>query len=436
MDFRLSNLDFLARALRTASLVLLLASRAPGQGQNAAPDSLMTQADQTFAQMSRITGLPIKGPLRKKVVDRSQIEALLKAKLRSEETPQETAAEEASLKAFGLVPPEFNLEKFLTAFYTEQAAGFYDPETKTMYIAGWVAPDIQKMVLAHELTHALQDQSFHLEQFLRAVEKNDDESNARQAVVEGHATAAMMQSLMGPVPLARMPSLKSFMATAINQNPGQYPVFAKAPFFLRYESLFPYSQGLEFIQQGLKLGGWQQLDRLFRDPPVNTKEIYDPEFYFDHKPQHAIFLPPSPRFFAASGLHFAADNTLGELGYHALLGQWLSEGEAEKLGPEWIADRYRIFASRQPNTFALVSRAQWISPAVATEFYQDYQQVLAKKYANLKRNGRSRANLFVASTVHGWVVLEEQGNECLWAEGIPKADVGPTVKWLRGFSQQ
>src|SRR5205809_433150 len=82
---------------------------------------------------------------------------------------------------------------------TEQVAGFYDPHTKTMNMADWIPPEMQSMVLSHELTHALQDQNYDLDKFLHAARDNDDATSARQAIVEGHAMAAMMQHALGQV---------------------------------------------------------------------------------------------------------------------------------------------------------------------------------------------------------------------------------------------
>ncbi len=158
-------------------LPVLHISAAP---QSASPD-LLGQADQVLQQMSELTGLPIKSSLKKQVISRAEVEKYLAENLHVEMTPQEIHIQEATLRAFGLVSPDFNLEKFLISFYTEQAAGFYDPHRKTMFIADWVEPDMQRLVLAHELTHALQDQNFDLEKFLKAVRPDDDASNARQA---------------------------------------------------------------------------------------------------------------------------------------------------------------------------------------------------------------------------------------------------------------
>jgi Zn-dependent peptidase ImmA (M78 family) len=118
--------------------------------------------------MSRTTGLPIRAPLKKQILSRAEIRKYLESSLQEEYTPQEIHVQESALKAFGLVSREFDLAKFLLAFYTEQAAGAYDPRRQTMFIADWPTEEMQKMVLAHELTHALQDQNFDLEKFLHA----------------------------------------------------------------------------------------------------------------------------------------------------------------------------------------------------------------------------------------------------------------------------
>jgi len=226
----------------TALTFLLLACAVPtarllaaGQG---APD-LLAQADEVLRQMSELTGLPIKSPLKKQIISRAEVEKYLAENLHVEMTPQEIHIQEATLQAFGLVAPDFNLEKFLIRFYTEQAAGFYDPRRKTMCIADWVEPDMQRLVLAHELTHALQDQNFDLDRFLKAVRPDDDASSARQAIVEGHATAAMMQQLMAPMKLEEMPALEPLMAQVIHQQFEEFPAFNRAPFFFRLQALLP-----------------------------------------------------------------------------------------------------------------------------------------------------------------------------------------------------
>jgi len=120
---------------------------------------------------------------------------------------------ELVLKKFGLLPRDFDLGKFLVALLKEQVAGYYDPKTKTVNLLDWVGPEQQKPVLAHELTHALQDQSFNLEKFMKPSDvdlndkktvsqsdiDNDEIGTARQAAVEGQAMVVLVDYMLAPL---------------------------------------------------------------------------------------------------------------------------------------------------------------------------------------------------------------------------------------------
>jgi hypothetical protein len=417
---------FLAYAAVTAALA--------GAGQ-VAPD-LLAQADSVLQEMSELTGLPIKSPLKKQIISRVEVEKYLADNVRVEMTPQEIHIQEATLRAFGLVSPDFNLEKFLISFYTEQAAGFYDPHSKTMFIADWVEPDMQRLVLSHELTHALQDQNFDLERFLKAVRPDDDASNARQAMVEGHATAAMIQQLIAPLKLEDMPSLEPLMATVIHQQYEEFPAFDRAPFFFRFQALFPYVEGMGFMQRGLQAGGWKRLNALFNDPPRTTKEIFQPEAYFEKQQLPKVSLSHPAPLAGIRGLNFLEENTLGELGYYAVLGQLISEDEAKSVAKGWLADRYLLYeragaeqAGRVPQ-YALVAQTRWSSAEVALAFFRDYHSILARKYPELAPDQRSTSDLFIGMAANGQVILLRQGDQCLWAEGIPTAQSEAMLNWL------
>jgi hypothetical protein len=422
---------FLACAASTAGLT------AAGQS---APD-LLGQADTVLQQMSELTGLPIKSPLKKQIISRAEIGKYLSETLHAEMTPQEIHIQEATLRAFGLVSPEFNLEDFLIGFYTEQAAGFYDPHRKTMFIADWVEPEMQGLVLAHELTHALQDQNFDLDRFLKAVRADDDASGARQAIVEGHATAAMIQQLIAPMKLEDMPSLAPLMAPVIQQQLEGFPAFDRAPFFFRFQALFPYIEGMGFMQRGLQEGGWKRLNSLFNDPPNTTKEIFEPQAYFEKQPLPKISLPHPALLAGVRGLSFLAENTMGELGYYELVGQLISEDEAKSVATGWLADRYLLYeraaagaspgALHEARQYTLVSQTRWSSPESALAFFRDYHSILARKYPELAPDQRSTADLFIATAANGQVILLRKGDEVLWAEGIPPAQSDAMLSWLK-----
>jgi hypothetical protein len=400
-----------------------------------APQDLLSQADSVLQQMSELTGLPIKSSLKKQVISRPEVSKYIAETLRSEMTPQEIHIQEATLQAFGLVAPDFNLEKFLISFYTEQAAGFYDPLRKTMFIADWVEPDMQRMVLSHELTHALQDQSYDLEKFLKANRDDDDASAAREAVVEGHATAAMIQEMIEPMKLEVMPSLEPLMAPIIQQQLEEFPAFTKAPFFFRFQALFPYIEGMGFMQHGLQAGGWKRLNSLFDDPPRTTKEIFQPEVYFDKQPLPKVTLSQPAALAGVHGVSFLAENIMGEMGYYALLGQLISEDEAKSVAPNWLADRYLLYeksdAGPGKRQYVLVSQTRWSSAESAQAFFRDYHAILARKYPELAPDPRSTSDLFIGKANNGQIVMLRKDADCLWAEGIPATQAEAILNWLK-----
>jgi len=413
------------------SLLLLFATTAVAQQQGT--QDLLSQADEVFQQMSQITGLPIKTPLRKQVVSRPEIEKYLTQNLHEEMTPEEIHAQEALVRAFGLVSRDFNLEKFLISFYTEQAAGFYDPKRKTMFIADWIPAETQTMVLSHELTHALQDQSWDLESYLHGARDNDDATDARQAVVEGYATAAMLQQATGPLELGQLPSLTPLMEMVIHQEFEDFPAFSNAPYFFRMEALFPYVQGMGFIQAGLQLGGWKDLKLLFEHPPEATKQIFEPQTYYHHQAFPKIAVAHPPALEGVAGLRFLSENAMGELGYYCLLGQLISEDEAQTLGPSWLADRYLLYERSGGNDYTLVARTRWTTPETSLAFFRDYHTILAHKYPELTPDKRSSTDMLIGSAANGVPLLLRKGDECVWAEGVPAAKADAMLAWLRAL---
>ena len=418
---------------RMVSLSLLVLCAAAIAAQQPAGQDLLSQADQIFQQMSHITGLPIKGPLKKQVISRPEIEKYLRANLHEEMTPAEIHAQEALVRALGLVSSDFNLEKFLIGFYTEQAAGFYDPKRKTMFIADWVPAETQTMVLAHELTHALQDQSWDLDGFLHATGDDDDATAARLAVVEGYATAAMLQQAAGGADLAQLPSIAPLMETVIHQQFEEYPAFSKAPYFFREQALFPYVQGTGFIQAGLQAGGWKNLNELIAHPPEATKQIFEPQTYFHHQVLPKVALAHPPTLEGVAGLRFLSENAMGELGYYSLLGQLISADEAKAIGQAWLGDRYLLYESSAGKDYTLVARTRWTSPEAAQAFFRDYRTILGHKYPELTTDKRSNADEFIGTAANGGIVFLRKGDECAWSEGVPAAKVDAMLAWLRAL---
>ena len=150
------------------------------------------------------------------MVSRDEVEAYVSKHTSEDEDAKRLRRSELVLKKFGLLPRDFDLGKFLPLLLKEQVAGYYDPKTRTVNLLDWLGADQQKPVLAHELTHALQDQSFNLEKYMKPADadlakkkeitaqdiENDEVSTTRQAVVEGQAMVVLVDYMLEPMGLS------------------------------------------------------------------------------------------------------------------------------------------------------------------------------------------------------------------------------------------
>ena len=133
----------------------------------------------------------------------------------------------------------------------------------------------QKMVMAHELTHALQDQHFQIEDWVKAARPNDDAELARESVLEGSAMAAMVDYLLQGTgrSLQDLPDIDPSMLIGDMEST---PMLKKAPPFLKDALIFPYLDGLNFSAAVLRPDGWSALSGMFAKPPVSTQQILHP----------------------------------------------------------------------------------------------------------------------------------------------------------------
>src|SRR5258708_37497937 len=235
----------------------------------------LAAADEVLSKMSEITGLKLRTPLKKSLRSREEIRAYVIKQMNEEKNPAERYAGARSAEAFGLIPKGFDLDAFMVQVLTEQVEGLYDPKTREFYIADWSPLSEQRMVMAHELTHALEDQHFQIEAWLKAARPNEDAELARDAVLEGSAMAAMVDYLM----LSSGRSLKDlpdFDPGMLIGDLGSTPTLQKAPPFLKDTLIFPYLGGLTFSAAILKDTGCPSLPALFEKQPVSPHHLLHP----------------------------------------------------------------------------------------------------------------------------------------------------------------
>jgi hypothetical protein len=375
-------------------------------------------ADEVLLRMSEITGLKLRTPLKKTLRSREEIHAYVIKQMNDEKNPAERYAGERSAEAFGLLPKDFNLDSFMIDLLTEQIAGLYDPKAHEFYIADWIPLADQRVVMAHELTHALEDQHFEIEKWSKAARPNDDGELAREAVLEGSAMAAMLDYILQDSghSLKDLPDIDPSMLAG---DMGNSPILQKAPPFLKDALVFPYFGGLTFSAAILKTSGWSALPGVFAKPPVSTQQILHPELYREGKVPAAVTLPPIDKNLGADWTKLE-DNIMGEFGWKEILKQFLGDERAKPLSAAWDGDRYSLYEQKQTKRLVLVARLHLTSEEQAARFFDEYSEALVKKHD--PRSNLSRQPGFLSfDTPEGGVFFRCVAKECVTVEGTGRA---------------
>jgi hypothetical protein len=272
-------------------------------------------------------------------------------------------------------------------------------------------------VMAHELTHALQDQHYKIESWVRAARPNDDAELARESVLEGSAMAAMIDYLLldKGLSIKDIPDIDPGMMVG---DLGETPSMKKAPQFLRDSLIFPYMAGLTFSSSIIKPGGWAAMPGVFAKPPVSSQQIMHPELYKAGKAPAVVSLPAVDSLL---GPEYAKleDNILGEFGWKEVLQQFLDEKRAAPLAAAWEGDRYVVFEQKKSKRLVLVTRLRLASEEQTARFFGQYSEALEKKYAT-RSNLFRRPDFFSFTTPVGDVFLHCVATECITVEGTSR----------------
>ena len=270
-------------------------------------NELFRSVDEILKFASIDTNLPIQHSVKRKLITRDEVNKFLREKFDEDEGAKRLARSEVVLKKFGLLDRDFQLQPFLISLLTEQVAGFYDDKTKTVNLLDWIEPEDQKPVLAHELTHALQDQRVGLtnwsvvgpQDIARNVQQDnlhiqtDEGDTARDAVAEGQAMVVYLDYTLRSTghSLQDSPEILDRLKETVSDTSSS-PILARAPLLLQKSLLFPYSEGLAFEDAVLLKGGKDAaFSSVLADPPGSTFQILHPGAYMAHAPVPLLRLP-------------------------------------------------------------------------------------------------------------------------------------------------
>ncbi len=373
--------------------------------------------------LSEITGWSVRRSVPAEFIGKDRLREFVERRIREEVRPKDIRIEELTLRMFGLVPDDFDLRKTTIELVSEQAAAFYDPRKKKLSIieAPGQSGMEQRAALIHELAHAIADQHFHIERYIRRGGENDDSETARQAVVEGQATWLMWAYVNhlagGETGVGAAATLA--MEQLAETSSAQYPALTEAPLYMRESLLFPYTKGLAFQDAVFRKLGQRGFTEVYKRPPASTREILHPEEYLAGREFPVPQPPPVPEERRYRKL---ADGTLGEFDQYVLLRQYGSEPEAKRLAAKWRGGVFRLLESRRDRRPVLAFTSLWDSEESAKAYFSAYEGVLRGKWKRLDVRARSAAELKGMGD-RGAFILRRDGARVTGVEGLPEGEI-------------
>ena len=398
-------------------LLLCLGCHAPAQVRPAMPGSVpvspesapVSRFSRIETELSALRGLPFKHAVPSSTQSRADFRAWVHAELGRELPPAKNQGLSHAYADLGLVPQGFDLTTTLEEALTTQVAAYYDPSSKAFRVVdGLRGEDVDEMIVAHELTHALDDQHFDLERFdggeNNRLGLSEDERTARQFVTEGEATLMMLAwrsasgvgagKQLGPLGVAGVRMAVAMLGAADPlellaaarrgrsvaelslQERGELDEMTRLPPLVSMPLIEPYFKGAALVSEVWGRGGWGAVGDLYRHPPASTEQIlHAHEKFFDRRDPPILVSLPAARLGLAEPP--MATDVLGELGMRAYFKTW-DFPTAEVAAAGWGGDRFWVW--KRDGKFLVLWATRWDSENDAKRFLAAYLDTLEPRF--------------------------------------------------------
>jgi hypothetical protein len=342
-----------------------------GADQSAIEPGIAAQMELIQRQVIQERGLQPNGDFTRVLFSPEQLRQRVLDDFLEDYTKEDAQQDSIVLTAFGLLDPGFDFYTFYVDLLSEQVAGFYDDKTKEMVVVqGESFGGPERLTYAHEYTHALQDQNYGIETGLNysedACEHDSERCAAIQALLEGDASLSELNWFLSHATPQDRTDIFAFYENY------ESPVFDSAPPFMAEDFLFPYEEGLVFVQYLHDRGGWDAVDQAYVDTPTSTEQILHPERYPDDKPI-SVDLPDLSEILGA-GWEEYDQGVMGEWYTFLILAHGRDEraqqpvDDAAEAAKGWGGDSYIVFYNPVEQTTVMVFSILWESTSEAEAF--------------------------------------------------------------------
>lgn len=317
-------------------------------------------------RVEQIRGLKFTADVERSLLDRRRFQQRLRRNAANNAGNKEIRAVERVLVTFGLAPEGVDLLESNTKYLGEAVGGFYDSNTKKLYVVGSdkKLDAVTESIYSHELTHALQDQHFDLKRVRkRLTGNNDDVGRALTSLIEGDATAVQNTYVRST------PGLAKRIRTEQGKRRTNPNLLKNTPRIIVESFRFPYSAGSSFVAALFQHGGLKAVNSAYKDPPTSTEQVLHPQKYINRDQPTQVKLPnlSTP---LGTGWKKLSENTFGEFGIDVLfLGKQQSRRAFETAltkGAGWDGDRYALYTNRDYEV--LIWETVWDTAKDAEEF--------------------------------------------------------------------
>lgn len=389
----------LARISRrfVSTLAALAVAATVAHGALAAPTA---QSSAMLAEMrqqvSQIRGLELKAETPVVPLARSSLVDKLARAVNEPRAVREFLTSQMLLEVLGAMPRRYDLRQLQLQLLEEQTLAIYDYDERVIFLAAEVSGDLsanERLVLAHELTHALQDQHFGLRHVLPQNPQSSDADLAARALVEGDAMLTMR--IWGRQHLR--PSDKR----SLGDDPAPTdPALSSAPPLVQGELMFPYDAGWIFAQLLYQDGGYAAVDRALQNPPRSTEQILHPEKYLAGEQPVTVSITPLEQALR-NGWRTLRTDTFGELVLRLLLEPGIGWPEAEAAAGGWAGDTYTILEDERGRRIVGMVTV-WDTDAEAAQYYNAFAANIAAQF------GAGAARTVTLASLARWTTPEYQ----------------------------
>ncbi len=395
-----------------------------------------------------LRGLSFLFDLPVELVTQDEMAVIIDEALSAQVTPEMNHGFTSMYIMLGLMPQGSNLLVEYQEMSEEQVIGLYDQNEKKFYV---VDVDIGQMlgdmfedsgplgsflggllgnsnqeandamidtVIVHELTHALDDQHFNLEDRLAdLIDGNSDDAQlAFMSLLEGNAVRIQNQYTIDYLGMSEM--MLDMMA-GLNETAAD--LFMNYDPFLERILLAPYMDGEIFVDYIVSNEGEDRLDRVFADPPVSMEQVLHPRLYL-YERDDPSFTEPADMSGVLGNWELETTDTLGEL----ITGMVIefntgNVAVAERVALGWDYDVITTWRSPD-NDLAFAWITIWDGEDDAGEFYDAYTDLLEVKYP--PGDWETLTSDFAVYTGMGLAVgVEWDGRVVVVVEGVPETDL-------------